>query len=749
MTKFLKTALIGALLTVSAVSLASGCSSDEARGGTVSGCTLNTDCSSNLVCTFGRCHVECRGTKDCPPGLRCVSTNDANVCQLAEERECGSLMTSVSSFDGTCPAPLKCASDGQCRNECTTGADCLSGQVCAVGGRCAEPREVDSFGRLKTGADGGTPDASATGGAPGNGGAAGGGAGGTTGSGGTDASVSNGGKLGTGGAPAGGGSGGRSSTGGAGGSDASIGTPDASTGGSGNTDECPTERPGRKMVKVSAPGPSGSTKYYCIDSTEVTACDYEAFLASSPSTQQIAQCAWNTDYRPDQTNYCYRAYDPANHPNIPMRCIDWCDAVAYCSWAGKELCGAIDGGPRGFLDLASSAWGNACSGSGRRTYPYGNTLDASACVVGPDAPPAGVKDVASTPTCEGGVPGLFDMGGNVAEWENACDGNSGAATLCEIRGGSFAQDPNAAGCNEIYSSSGATRRDLRGDYIGFRCCSRTVKPGADAGRDPSKPVPGAFCPGASAEPQGRDGGPLKPRGCPTPAHGSNLVEVPAPPGSPVESYCMDAKEATYADYTAFLASGYPTSGQQAVCSWNGTYVPECNWPGQIGQEQLPVGCVDWCDAAAFCAWSGKRLCGRVGGGAAPFIQTVDPPRELVNACTKGGTRAYPYGDVYDPLACNGNDFNGQTGYQSGADLPKPVGTIGTCAGPYTGLFDLVGNVAEWENSCQDTSAVTDGCLIRGGGFQDNAAIIKCGAFGFTGRNNHVWDIGIRCCTDSL
>jgi formylglycine-generating enzyme required for sulfatase activity len=500
------------------------------------------------------------------------------------------------------------------------------------------------------------------------------------------------------------------------------------------------------MIKVSAPGASGD-RYYCIDSTEVTACDYEAFLASSPSTRQIAPCAWNTDYKPDNTNSCLGAYDPANYPSLPMRCVDWCDAVAYCSWAGKELCGSIGGGPRGSLDVADSAWANACSASGRKTYPYGNTQDPAACIVRTTTQPAEVKDVGSTPTCEGGFFDLFDMGGNVAEWENACDGNGGQSQLCEVRGGSFAQVPAAAACDASYSSVSGTRRDLRADDIGFRCCAQTVKPGADSGRDPSAPVPGAFCPGASAVPQGRDGGPLKPRGCPTPAHGSNLVEVPAPPGSPVESYCVDAKEATYADYAAFLASNYFL--QLDVCSWDATYVPGCNWPGQAGQEQLPVGCVDWCDAAAFCAWSGKRLCGRVGGGPAPLIQDPNVPRELVNACTKGGTQSYPYGNLYDAQACNGSDADGTPGYQSGSDRPKPVGSMSSCAGPYAGLFDLVGNASEWENGCRGASGADDGCTVRGGGFMDASAYTRCEGLFFTGRNNHVWDIGIRCCTDSL
>jgi hypothetical protein len=151
----------------------SGCSSDSPkRAGIASGCKLNSDCDSSLVCTFGFCHTACKETKDCPAGERCVSSKDGQVCQLTKEATC--------TYPTGCLGPLKCAVDSECRNQCTTDGECISGQICATGGYCAEHTEVDSSGNLKNAkkADAGT----STGGSSGAGGGGGSGGKGTGGS---------------------------------------------------------------------------------------------------------------------------------------------------------------------------------------------------------------------------------------------------------------------------------------------------------------------------------------------------------------------------------------------------------------------------------------------------------------------------------------------------------------------------------------------------------------------------------------
>src|SRR5688572_30433956 len=88
-----------------------GCgSSDKPPAGKP--CQLNSECNNPLACTFGKCHNQCVVSRDCPAGQRCVKVAAGNVCQLEEEKRCPS---------GTaCMAPLICAIDIQCRNNCTT-----------------------------------------------------------------------------------------------------------------------------------------------------------------------------------------------------------------------------------------------------------------------------------------------------------------------------------------------------------------------------------------------------------------------------------------------------------------------------------------------------------------------------------------------------------------------------------------------------------------------------------------------------
>lgn len=257
-----------------------------------------------------------------------------------------------------------------------------------------------------------------------------------------------GGDASSGGAGAGGtGAGGTGGIGGTGGA--------SGTGGTGGSLECaPT-----KMVPISG---------YQIDATEVTRCQYAQWLALNPPTVgQIADCAWNDDFEPS-----YITLPPsAEHMNRPMIGVDWCDAYAYCKAAGKRLCGAIGGGASDYSlydSHSQSQWHNACTSGGANEYPYGDEFESGACQ-GEDADEP--VDVGTLDTCqssEDGYQGVFDMVGNVREWEDSCDfPDAGEAACCRVRGGGHFDKEENLRCDDDNCYS----RNDRKDMVGFRCCS--------------------------------------------------------------------------------------------------------------------------------------------------------------------------------------------------------------------------------------------------------------------------------------
>src|SRR3954471_2699739 len=98
--------------------LAGACSSnDPAPQGLSAGCSINSDCSSPLVCAFTKCHSACNTSRDCSPGQRCVASDSTfHVCQLDTEKNC--------SFNSDCPVGQTCGVDLQCRDQCAADRDC-------------------------------------------------------------------------------------------------------------------------------------------------------------------------------------------------------------------------------------------------------------------------------------------------------------------------------------------------------------------------------------------------------------------------------------------------------------------------------------------------------------------------------------------------------------------------------------------------------------------------------------------------
>ena len=218
-------------------------------------------------------------------------------------------------------------------------------------------------------------------------------------------------------------------------------------------------------VDAVCPGTAGPAAVrvgaFCIDSTEVTHKDYSVFLARStaPADAGPLVCASKTTHAPSGA---------AATPTSPQTFVDWCDAYAYCAWAGKRLCGSVAGGPSGSLVDSTNQWFTACShtADGNHTFPYGSAFKPLACNA-PEVDAGGTVPVASLAECVGGYAGIYDMTGNVYEWEDSCT-MAGGLTSCVQRSGSFVDPPGASQTCAYARSVALTIAD---NDIGFRCCS--------------------------------------------------------------------------------------------------------------------------------------------------------------------------------------------------------------------------------------------------------------------------------------
>lgn len=217
-------------------------------------------------------------------------------------------------------------------------------------------------------------------------------------------------------------------------------------------------------------------------------------------------------------------------------------------------------------------------------------------------------------------------------------------------------------------------------------------------------------------------------------------------------YDIDPTEVTAAQYKTFLDAEASIDGQPAYCAWNTSYaVVESDGDKCLGAfdpvtyPDVAVGCVDWCDARAYCAWRGRRLCGRIGGGAIVQELANDPEQgQWYRACSAAGARAFPYEGPFDPQRCK------TSGSPGGAKVSE-VKLLPGCEGGSPGLFDMSGNIQEWADSCNDgpdaDDPSDDSCTVRGGAFWTDEVESRCDSTKYGPRRSWVGaDWGFRCCS---
>lgn len=229
-----------------------------------------------------------------------------------------------------------------------------------------------------------------------------------------------------------------------------------------------------------------------------------------------------------------------------------------------------------------------------------------------------------------------------------------------------------------------------------------------------------------------------------PQTSGDMVAVPAGPfvrgatdGEPDElpvhrvnlpAFSIDRTEVTAEAYAACVAAG------ACPLPAGGPLRPDA------AAGKLPAVGVSWSDAAAYCAWAGKRL------------PTED---EWEKAARGRDGRRYPWGDQLDCRRGNFGNFggDGRCAAAGAPGEPIAVGSFASGASPY-GALDMAGNVWEWvvdryhvdayRGVHPTESGVPDLRVLRGGGC--------CSIFGLPRAADRLAlpkgyrdvDIGFRC-----
>jgi len=245
----------------------------------------------------------------------------------------------------------------------------------------------------------------------------------------------------------------------------------------------------------------------------------------------------------------------------------------------------------------------------------------------------------------------------------------------------------------------------------------------------------------------------------------------------VSSFRLDKYEVTVGRYRKFLDAGKglqggaPAEGDGAnpyvagsgwQSAWDSNLLPSrqdleaaflgctsgqnnsVSWTHDVGaQENLPINCVNWYEAFAFCAWDGA------------FLATE---AEWNYAATGGDQqRAYPWSNpgASTTIDCAHANYGGDNAHCAGGPAAAlwNVGTVSKGDGLF-GQSDLAGNVYEWTLDwygtypvpCVNCAAITSGThrVIRGGAFLSNLTSLRTGDGGNPDPTTRGTNLGIRC-----
>ncbi len=219
---------------------------------------------------------------------------------------------------------------------------------------------------------------------------------------------------------------------------------------------------------------------FWMDQTEVTVKQYREWLERSPDfAEWDARCTWkptgasNPQMNPNEE--CLDTLEPSEELPFgdlkPARCIDWCDADAFCRENAGEgtgtLCHRLNDGGATEPAWGSQDWQTGCSPEAF-SFPWGNDPDAVSCNTSPcETLICGAKPVDQPAACTS-PEGVVNLLGNVREWIFSCAAidNTLPNTHCSTQGGSYEYELQGCAGNPRSEPKSTRRAD-----IGFRCCA--------------------------------------------------------------------------------------------------------------------------------------------------------------------------------------------------------------------------------------------------------------------------------------
>jgi formylglycine-generating enzyme required for sulfatase activity len=191
------------------------------------------------------------------------------------------------------------------------------------------------------------------------------------------------------------------------------------------------------------------------------------------------------------------------------------------------------------------------------------------------------------------------------------------------------------------------------------------------------------------------------------------------------------------DRIEVTVSGYRACVDKNLCREPARSSPACTY--EMGDPLLPVSCVHYEDADAYCRAIGKRL-----------------PREVEwEFAARGTTKAaFPWGGSVSTCSMAATLLNDTTGRSCSGKRPARAGAPPFGASPF-GVLDMSGNVEEWTSDWYSEgvaggAAPSSGAshTLRGGGWLSGPSMSRTTSRNWGSALEAGANVGLRCARDA-